>query len=290
MLAAYFRPAIGFPVTGFGVPGAGRGVGSRSGSLPASRWRQCIRTGLSAICIHRAKSRPSSRLARSQTLAGPQPGHLPGRDDQPVLGQAPLELGLARFADPQPDLGHQLGSGVVPGGRGELPASRQLAAPPGEQRFDLRPGRRNPQGRVLRAARPVHLVDRALDHPPGHPMDLDLVPQLQEQEVRAQRLRAPQPGATRRSPQHLPEVRVGVGRLHLPQRPTEPGPHLLQVPDVPADRAVRQPRRGPRQHEPPPARRSRTAPAPPPWPAAGHRAAPVRQPAPTRAPSPSPRS
>jgi hypothetical protein len=32
-------------------------------------------------------------------------------------------------------------------------------------------------------------LDRALDDPPGHPVDLDLVPQLQEQEVRAQRLR-----------------------------------------------------------------------------------------------------
>lgn len=63
-------------------------------------------------------------------------------------------------------------------------------------------------------------------------------------------LRARQPGAARRSPQHLPEVRVGVRRLHLPQRLPEPGPHLLQVPGVPADRAVRQPRRGPRQHQP----------------------------------------
>lgn len=167
--------------------------------------------------------------------------------------QLPLDvrqIELASLADPQPDLGHQLGSGVVPGGRGELPAGRQLAAPSGEQRLDLRPGRRNPQCRVLRAARPVHLVDRALDHPTGHPVDLDLVPQLQEQEVRGQRLRAPQPGAARRSPQHLPEVGVGVRRLHLPKRPAEPGPHLLQVPDVPADRSVRQPRRGPRQHEP----------------------------------------
>ncbi|MFG3383336.1 MULTISPECIES: recombinase family protein [unclassified Streptomyces] len=41
-----------------------------------------------------------------------------------------------------------------------------------------------------------------------------------------------------------------VRRLHLPQRAAEPGPHLLQVSDIPADCAVRQSRRGPRQHEP----------------------------------------
>ncbi|MEH0516752.1 hypothetical protein QBC31_39680 [Streptomyces sp. B21-079] len=69
-------------------------------------------------------------------------------------------------------------------------------------------------------------------------MDLDLVPQLQEQEVRGQRLRAGQPGAARRAPQHLPEVPVGIGRLHIPQRLAEPGPHLVQVPGVPADGAV----------------------------------------------------
>ncbi|WP_406415694.1 hypothetical protein OH809_41810 [Streptomyces sp. NBC_00873] len=49
-------------------------------------------------------------------------------------------------------------------------------------------------------------------------------------------------GTVRRGPQYLPEVRVSVGRLHLPQWPAVPGPHLFRVPDVPADRAVRQPR------------------------------------------------
>jgi len=40
--------------------------------------------------------------------------------------------------------------------------------------------RRDPQGGVLGSPRAVHLVDRALDDPTGHPMDLDPVPQLQE--------------------------------------------------------------------------------------------------------------
>ncbi|MER6528586.1 hypothetical protein [Streptomyces sp. NPDC001508] len=54
-------------------------------------------------------------------------------------------------------------------------------------------------------------------------MDLDLVPQFQEQELRGQRLRAGQQGAAGRAPRRLPEVRVGISRLHLPQRPAEPG-------------------------------------------------------------------
>lgn len=35
---------------------------------------------------------------------------------------------------------------------------------------------------------------------------------------------------------------VRVGRFHLPQRPAEPGPRLLEVPNIRADRAVGQPR------------------------------------------------
>lgn len=53
-----------------------------------------------------------------------------------------------------------------------------------------------------------------------------------------------------RFPQHLPEVPVGASRLHIPQRSNRPGPHLVQVPDVPADGAVRKPRRSPREDEP----------------------------------------
>lgn len=53
----------------------------------------------------------------------------------------------------------------------------------------------------------------------------------------------------RRRPHHLPEVLIRVRRAHLPQRPPEPRPDLLQVRHVQADRPVRQPRR-PRQHEP----------------------------------------
>lgn len=56
-------------------------------------------------------------------------------------------------------------------------------------------------------------------------------------------------GALRRVPQHLPEVDVGVRGLHLPQRPPEPGPQLLQMHHVRGDRPVLQPRRRPCQHE-----------------------------------------
>src|SRR5664280_1446604 len=47
--------------------------------------------------------------------------------------QVPLDVGQVEFAhlvDPQPDLGHQPAGGVVAGGRRELPAGRQLFAPP----------------------------------------------------------------------------------------------------------------------------------------------------------------
>jgi hypothetical protein len=50
--------------------------------------------------------------------------------------------------------------------------------------------------------------------------------------------------------QHLAEVGVRVGRFQLPQRPAEPGPHLLEMNHIRADRAVRQPCSGPGEHEP----------------------------------------
>ncbi|MER6733141.1 hypothetical protein ABT315_12170 [Streptomyces puniciscabiei] len=105
--------------------------------------------------------------------------------------QVPLEvvqIEPACLAHPQADLGQQLRGGVVPRGRSELSARGQLTTPAGEERSDLWLTRRDPQLGVLRAARPVHLVDRALDDPAGHPVQLDLVPQLQEHEVRGQRL------------------------------------------------------------------------------------------------------
>lgn len=153
----------------------------------------------------------------------------------------------------------------------------------GEQRLDLRPGRRNPKCRILRAARPVHLVDRALDHPTGRPVDLGPVPQFQEQEVRGQRLRAPQP------------VPLGEARSTFPKYASASGGSISHSGRPNQDRICSRARRrrgscrppAPPRPEPartPPARRSRTAPAPRPWPAAGHRAGPVRQPAPTRAP------
>ncbi|MGV9849865.1 helix-turn-helix domain-containing protein [Streptomyces sp. NPDC003442] len=109
-----------------------------------------------------------------------------------------------------------------PGGRGELPARRQLATPPGEQRLDLRPRRRNPQCRILRAARPVHLVDRALDHPTGHPVDLDLVPQLQEQE--ADPYGPGQPGQPRRADLRPPLAVGGLVAGDGLARPRQPQP------------------------------------------------------------------
>ncbi len=84
------------------------------------------------------------------------------------------------------------------------------------------------------------------------PVQLGSVPQFRVGGVRGQRLRPGQPGAAGRGPQGLPEVRVRIGRLHSPQRPTEPGPDLLQMPDIPTDRAVRRPCRGPREDEPGP--------------------------------------
>jgi hypothetical protein len=85
---------------------------------------------------------------------------------------------------------------------------------------------------------------------PGQLVDRRLVPQLHEHEIGLQRLRPRQPGALGRTPQHLPEIRIRVRGRHLPQRPPQPRPGLLQVRDIAADRPVRQPRRGPRQHEP----------------------------------------
>ena len=48
-----------------------------------------------------------------------------------------VQVELAGLVDPQPDLRHQPGRGIVAGGRRELPARRQLLAPPREQLPDL---------------------------------------------------------------------------------------------------------------------------------------------------------
>jgi hypothetical protein len=98
------------------------------------------------------------------------------------------------LVDPQADVGGQPGGRVVPGRRGELAAGGQFRAPPGEQLLDFRLSRRDAQLRVDRAPRPVHLIQRALDHPAGQVVQLDLVPQLQEPEVHRQRGR---PAGTR---------------------------------------------------------------------------------------------
>ena len=186
------------------------------------------------------RPRPAGALAVTDVQL-PEPAQLPPHVRQV---QAP---GLVH---PQPHLGHQPGRRVVPGRRGELPARRQLLPPPGEQPLDLARVRRDPQRRPLPAPRPVHLIDRALGHIAGQLINRRLVTQLHEQEVRLQRLRPRQPGARRRGPQHLPEILIRVRGTHLPQRPAEPLPGLLQVRHVQADRPVRQPCRRPRQHEP----------------------------------------
>jgi len=154
------------------------------------------------------------------------------------------------LVDPQADVGGQPGGRVVTGRRGELAAGGQFPAPPGEQLLDLRLSRRDAQLRVDRGTRPVHLIQRALDHAAGQVVQFDLVPQLQELEVHRQRCR---PAGTRRQlrpAEHLAEVGIRVGRLHLPQRSAEPVPDQLQVAGVVADRAVGQPGRGPREDEP----------------------------------------
>jgi hypothetical protein len=159
--------------------------------------------------------------------------------------QVPLhvaEVEVAGLVDPQAHLRHQARGGVVACGRRELPAGRQLTAPPGEHAGHLRRRRWDPQRGRLVASRPVHLVDRALDDPAGELVDLDLVAKLQEPEVGAQRLRAGMPGAFGGAAQHLAEVEVGVRGFHVPQRPLEPGPDLIKIPDVVADRAVGQTR------------------------------------------------
>ena len=151
-----------------------------------------------------------------------------------------------------PTCGHQPRGGVVPGGRartcGTSPAPR---AHPAEQWPRSPPRSAGSAARVLAAARPVHLVDRALDDPPGHRVDLDLVPQLQEHEVRRQRLRAAPAGCRSATPRSTcPKyASASAGSISHSGRPNQ-APHLLQVPDIAADRAVRQPGRGPREHEP----------------------------------------
>ncbi|MFC5958373.1 hypothetical protein ACFP51_29195 [Streptomyces pratens] len=154
------------------------------------------------------------------------------------------------LVDPQPHVRRQPGHRVVAGGRTELAADHQLLTPSGEQRLNLRFAGRDPQLRFHRGPRPVHLVQRALDHTAGEVVQLDLVPQLKE--LKEHRQRASPAGAGRRFgvAKHLAEVDVGVGRLHLPQRTAEPVPDQLQMVGVAANRAVDQTGRSPREHEP----------------------------------------
>ncbi len=127
------------------------------------------------------------------------------------------------LVDPQPHICRQPGHHVVAGGRGELAARSQLLPPPGEQLPDLRLSRRHAQLRADRSARPVHLIQRALDHTAGQVMQLDLVLQLQELEVHRQRGRPP--GARRRPriPQHPAEVAATSPATPATPAPGPPG-------------------------------------------------------------------
>jgi hypothetical protein len=141
---------------------------------------------------------PAQRLTcvvdqRDHPLTGPGPAGSLAVTDMELAepAQVPLDVGqveLAGLIDPQPDLRQQTAGGVVAGGRGELPAGRQFFAPSGEQPAHLVGGGRDPEPGLLPAARPVHLVDRALDDPAGHLVDLGLVTELEEQEVSLERL------------------------------------------------------------------------------------------------------
>ena len=121
------------------------------------------------------------------------------------------------------------GDRVVAGGRGELAAGDQRLAPPGEHLLHLVGGRRDTQLRIDRGARPVDLVQRALDDPTCHVVQVDLVPKLQELEVHGQCCGPPGAGRRFGVAQHLAEVDVGIGGLNLPQRPAEPVADQLEV-------------------------------------------------------------
>ena len=195
--------------------------------IPAQRAARVIEQGHHPL--------PRSRASRPFTEADMQLAERAQLPPHVVQGEVP---GLV---DAQPDIGHQPGRGVVAGRGRELAAGRQLLRPPGEQRLDLALQGRDAQLGVFAAARPVHLIDRALYYPPGHRVQLGFVPQLDELEVHAQRGGLRQPGALRRAAQYPAEVRVGVVRFHFPQRPAEPSPQLVQVTQLAADRAVGQP-------------------------------------------------
>ena len=162
------------------------------------------------------------------------------------------QVELAGLVDPQPDLGHQPGRRVVPRGRRELAAGRQLPAPPGEQRLDLRA-----PAAGSAAARPCGPRGRfisSIGHSTTRPVIACSSTLCRSSRNSKYTVNAARPRAAGcplgAPPQHRPEVGVGIGRFHLPQRPAEPLPDLLQVAHVAADRAVRQPGRRPREHEP----------------------------------------
>ena len=98
-----------------------------------------------------------------------------------------VQVEHAGLVDPQPDVGREPGDRVVARGRAEFAAGDQLLPPPGEQPLDLGFSWRDAQLRFDRGPRPVHLVQRALDHVAGQVMDLNLVPEFQKLEVDGER-------------------------------------------------------------------------------------------------------
>src|SRR5664280_1914379 len=87
----------------------------------------------------------------------------------------------------------------------------------------------------------ISLIDSLKESDTPHVVQLDLVPQLQELEEHRQCGRPPGPGRGLGVAQDLAEVDIGIGRLHLPQRTSEPVPDQLQMVGVVADGAVGQP-------------------------------------------------
>ena len=204
--------------------------------------------------MNHRKVRPAAVDQRHHPLPRPGPaGALADADvELPEPAQVPLHVSQIQVADlvhPQPDIGHQPGRRIVAGGRGELPARRQLRPPPGEQHAHLHRRRRDPQRGPARTAGPVHLIQRAFGHPAGHLVDLGLMPDLHEPEIvlsacdRASRSRLAASRST--LPKYASASAGSISHNGLPNQPAAaPDEHVR------ADRVIRQASRRPGQHEP----------------------------------------
>jgi hypothetical protein len=146
-----------------------------------------------------------------------------------IVAQAPfdvVQVQAAGLVDPQADLGHQPGGGVVAGGPGKLPAARELLAPAHEQGAGCAVRRL-----WARAGGSPHRS--GTDHAAGQLVDLNLC-RREEREVRHQRLRPSQRGALCQVLHDLAEVGVGIGASlsHNGSRTRfAPGPGTRRRPD-----------------------------------------------------------